>query len=211
MDTTALLPFIPPKWQAIIGASLVVFKALDLLMQVLHASFPGNKTIAVIEHWTGNIAPRLPKTLAPAPAPVIGSKVTSQTPGAVPPAAALLFLLPFLHLSCATTPLGTALINCGEADLSTSATQLGPSVLSLLSGGAVDWAAQLSSLVVTQGVAVVCAVQAIVQSIQGKLAVGELAPADQIALLRAQAFLGAYGATVSGAEIHIASHQLLKQ
>lgn len=199
MDPTQALPFIPPKYQAIIGASLLLFKAFDFLMQILHAQWPANKTIATIEHWTGAIAPRLPKTLTPPPPPVVGSPVSP-----VKPALLLILALGVGHMACTTTPLGTALINCGEADLSTTATQLGPSVLSLLSGGAVDWAAQLSQLVVTQGVAVVCAVQAIVQSIQGKLATaGELAPSDQVALLRAQAFLGAYGAQVTGSEIHI--------
>jgi hypothetical protein len=196
----------------LLGQIAAALFAINVAIQAAAAMMPRVRWLQVVAHWSGAFANSIPRTLTPPPLPVIGQPVTPIKTGGF----AKLGLLPFtialcLALSCATTPLGTALINCGEADLSTSATQLGPSVLSLLSGGAVDWAAQLSSLVVTQGVAVVCAVQAIVQSIQGKLAVGELAPADQIALLRAQAFLGAYGATVSGAEIHIATHPLLKQ
>ena len=205
MDPTSLLPFIPPKWQAIIGACLVLFKTIDFLLQILHASFPNNRPIAVLEHWTGNIAPRLPKTLAPAPAPVIGSKVTSATPGAVPPVAVLALCLAIGGMvACAhLTPLEQGLVNCGEAALSTEATAFGPQVLAILSGGAVDWATQLSQLVTTVGTGIVCAVEQIVQSIQGKAELGALAPSDQIALVRAQAWLNAQGVYGNTAQLRI--------
>jgi len=85
MDPTQALPLIPAKYQAIIGA------------QILHAQWPANKIIATIEHWTGAIAPRLPKTPTPPPPPVVGSPVG--------PPAMLLILLPLLHLTaCAGLP-----------------------------------------------------------------------------------------------------------
>jgi hypothetical protein len=204
MDPSQVLTVVPPKYLPYIMVGLITFKAVDFALQGLHAWFPNNKTIGVLEHWTGAISPRLPKTLTPPPPPVIGSTVTSKTPGAVPPAALLLCLAVGSWVACAhVTPLEQNLINCGEAALSTEATAVGPQVLSILTGGAVDWASQLTQLVTTLGTGVVCAVQAIVNSITNKATAGALAPADQIALVRAQAWLNAYGVRTPAAGMQI--------
>ena len=109
-------------------------------------------------------------------------------------------------IACAhVTPLEQSLINCGEQALSSAATQLGPQVLGVLSGGSVNWASDLTALVGTAGNGVICAVQAIVASVQGKAAMGALAPVDQVVLIRAQAWLDSQGVKltpVAGSNAH---------
>lgn len=64
---TEFLSFVPAKYQAWAFAALVCLKGSDIALQGLKTLFPNNKTIAVLEHWSAAIAPRLPKTLAPPP------------------------------------------------------------------------------------------------------------------------------------------------
>ena len=204
MTATQIVAWLTTNWQEIclviagivslIGTLENAFKAHPKIETALHDL---TDAFSFIEHIQpgqlqtfGTFLNRLKIPLLQR-SPKPGASPTSTT---VPPAAMLVLIgILSLHLACATTPLGTALINCGEAALSTEATAVGPQVLSILTGGAVDWATQLSQLVVTLGTGVVCAVQAIVNSITNKATAGELAPSDQIALVRAQAWLNSYG------------------
>lgn len=194
----SIVSFLPPAYQplalsviGVVGAAGVLVKAIDVPLQLAHGRFPNNKTVAVLEHWFSYIAPRWPSTMFPPPTPVVGSPVV---PKGYLKTGMGLFLAAgaAVGIACAScahlTPLETSLLNCGESALAQVATSAGPQVLVILQGGSPNWASQLTSLVGSLGNGVICAVNAIVSSLTAK-APADLAPVDQLTIVRAQAWL----------------------
>jgi hypothetical protein len=127
-----------------------------------------------------------------------GAKSGSATTEVVAGIAAL-SALAGLWVACAhLTPLETNLINCAEQSISASATNLAPQVEGILSGGGVNWAQALNALEVSAGPGVICAVEQLVGAVDGRQAAGAIAPADQLVLVRSQAWLATQNVQVTG-------------
>ena len=84
--------------------------------------------------------------------------------------------------------IGAQIVDCTERAISAEATSAAPQVAAILSGSAVDWQQQLVALEAAVGEGVLCDVAAIAHQLAAHPA-AELAPHDQIILVRARAFL----------------------
>ncbi len=254
MNPATLIAFLPTRWRPLalaalgfLGALAVALKALDLLVQAAYAALPQSRPLAILDHWLGALVTRLPKSLLPPPAPVVGSSVTPVQPRGFAAsevlwivAAPLLIPLGLSLLAVVlivdgarkvwgpredgpTWPgqrgfawlivlviigavallggagvvvasghadggIGAQVVDCTERAISAEATSAAPQVASILGGSAVDWQQQLLALEAAVGDGVLCDVAAIAHQLAAHPA-AELAPHDQIILVRARAFL----------------------
>lgn len=93
--------------------------------------------------------------------------------------------------SCAALkPLPGQLLNCGESVAPSAIATVAPQVGQVLSGQSPTWQSDLSSLITNVGLpAVECAVQQLVGDLSSKSTSSALSPKEQVAYVRAQAWL----------------------
>jgi hypothetical protein len=95
-----------------------------------------------------------------------------------------------LLLACShITPLEQSLLNCGTQAVEQQIPNLVPQVTQILNSTDVNWQSALDELLATGGAAVICAVQVVIQQLEGT---PPGAATNAVAIVRGEAWLTAH-------------------
>ncbi len=169
------------------GAVAILQRLVSLLSLVQHFDSPGSL--------------KLPLALPAAPA-VVGSPVKAASTS--PRGSVVLIILVIIGVVAliggagavvesghAGSGLGKQIVDCTERAISAEATSAAPQVEGILGGNSPNWNQELVTLESAVGAGVLCDVEAVVSRLEHGPdgGMGELAPHDQVKLVRGRAFL----------------------